>query len=114
MSEGTHIVRAYREHVVGELAVACGQAAEEIRNIESGLRYNKPIEIGSRGSPARHGNSSGEYRHIGRCLISGRRLPVASIADKLPSGLRAGFPSWTAFQSQFAVLLVSQTPFLGL
>lgn len=48
MSEGTHIVRAYREHVgywVGELAVACGQAAEEILNIESGLRYNRPIEI---------------------------------------------------------------------
>lgn len=38
MSQGTHIVRAYREHVVGELAVACGQAAEEILNIESGLR----------------------------------------------------------------------------
>lgn len=35
MSEGTHIGRAYREHVVGELAVACRQAAEEILNIES-------------------------------------------------------------------------------
>ncbi|TIL82283.1 MAG: helix-turn-helix transcriptional regulator [Mesorhizobium sp.] len=44
MLEGTHIVRAYREHLgysVEDLAVACGLAAEEILNIESGLRYNK-------------------------------------------------------------------------
>jgi transcriptional regulator with XRE-family HTH domain len=44
MSEGTHIVRAYREHLgysIEDLAVACGLAAEEIENIESGLRYNK-------------------------------------------------------------------------
>ncbi|MUT22886.1 MULTISPECIES: helix-turn-helix transcriptional regulator [Mesorhizobium] len=44
MLEGTHIIRAYREHLgysVDDLAVACGLAAEEILNIESGLRYNK-------------------------------------------------------------------------
>ncbi|MER9631013.1 helix-turn-helix transcriptional regulator [Mesorhizobium sp. M0296] len=44
MSEGTHIVRAYREHLgysIEDLAVACGLAAEEIQNIESGLRCNK-------------------------------------------------------------------------
>jgi DNA-binding XRE family transcriptional regulator len=44
MSEGTHIIRAYREYLgysIDELAVACGLAAEEIQNIESGLRYNK-------------------------------------------------------------------------
>lgn len=43
-SEGTHIIRAYREHLgysIEELAIACGLAAEEIENIESGLRYNK-------------------------------------------------------------------------
>ncbi|MGX9148194.1 helix-turn-helix domain-containing protein [Mesorhizobium sp. 128a] len=43
-SEGTHIIRAYREHLgysIEDLAVACGLAAEEIQNIESGLRYNK-------------------------------------------------------------------------
>lgn len=44
ISEGTHIIRAYREHLgysIDELAVACGLAAKEIKNIESGLRYNK-------------------------------------------------------------------------
>jgi transcriptional regulator with XRE-family HTH domain len=44
ISEGTHIIRAYREHLgysIEELAIACGLAAEEIENIESGLRYNK-------------------------------------------------------------------------
>ncbi|MGX7877254.1 XRE family transcriptional regulator [Mesorhizobium sp. ORM6] len=44
MSAGTHIIRAYREHLgysVEDLAVACGLAAEEILNIEAGLRYNK-------------------------------------------------------------------------
>ncbi|PBB29309.1 MULTISPECIES: helix-turn-helix transcriptional regulator [Mesorhizobium] len=44
MLGGTHIIRAYREHLgysVDDLAVACGLAAEEILNIESGLRYNK-------------------------------------------------------------------------
>ena len=44
MSDGKHIIRAYREHLgysIDELAVACGLAAEEIKNIESGLRYNK-------------------------------------------------------------------------
>jgi transcriptional regulator with XRE-family HTH domain len=44
ISEGTHIIRAYREHLgysIEELAIACGLAAEEIENIESGQRYNK-------------------------------------------------------------------------
>jgi transcriptional regulator with XRE-family HTH domain len=44
ISNGTHIVRAFREHLgysIEDLAVACGLAAEEIENIESGLRYNK-------------------------------------------------------------------------
>ncbi|EHH06338.1 hypothetical protein MEA186_28897 [Mesorhizobium amorphae CCNWGS0123] len=44
ISEGTHVIRAYREHLgytIEDLAVACGLAAEEIQNIESGLRYNK-------------------------------------------------------------------------
>ncbi|MER9240948.1 helix-turn-helix transcriptional regulator [Mesorhizobium sp. M0633] len=44
MSEGTHIIRACREHLgysIEDLAVACGLAAEEIQNIESSLRYNK-------------------------------------------------------------------------
>ncbi|NGO52082.1 helix-turn-helix domain-containing protein [Allomesorhizobium camelthorni] len=44
ISEGTHIIRAYREHLgysIEELAIACGLAAEEIENIESGLRYHK-------------------------------------------------------------------------
>lgn len=44
VSEGTHIIRAYREHLgysIDDLAVACGLEAEEIQNIESGLRYNK-------------------------------------------------------------------------
>ncbi|ESZ38797.1 DNA-binding protein [Mesorhizobium sp. L2C054A000] len=44
MSQGTHIVRAYREHLgysIDDLAVACGLAAEEIQNIERGLRYSK-------------------------------------------------------------------------
>ncbi|PZV34902.1 DNA-binding protein [Mesorhizobium kowhaii] len=44
MSGGTHIIRAYREHLgysIEDLAVACGLSAEEIQNIESGLRYNK-------------------------------------------------------------------------
>jgi DNA-binding XRE family transcriptional regulator len=44
ISEGTHIIRAYREHLgysIEKLAIACGLAAEEIENIESGLRYNK-------------------------------------------------------------------------
>ena len=44
MSDGKHIIRAYREHLgysIDELAVACGLAAEEIKNIESGLMYNK-------------------------------------------------------------------------
>ncbi len=44
ISNGTHIIRAYREHLgysIEDLAVACGLAAEEIENIESGLRYNK-------------------------------------------------------------------------
>ncbi|MER8841855.1 helix-turn-helix domain-containing protein [Mesorhizobium sp. M0913] len=44
MSEGTDIIRAYREHLgysIEDLAVACGLAAEEIQNIESGLSYNK-------------------------------------------------------------------------
>ncbi|MER8753134.1 XRE family transcriptional regulator [Mesorhizobium sp. M1050] len=44
MSQGTHIVRAYREHLgysIEDLTVASGLAAEEIQNIERGLRYNK-------------------------------------------------------------------------
>jgi transcriptional regulator with XRE-family HTH domain len=44
ISEGTHIIRAYREHLgysIEDLAIACGLAAEEIENIESGKRYNK-------------------------------------------------------------------------
>lgn len=44
ISEGTPIIRAYREYLgysIGDLAVACGLAAEEIQNIESGRRYNK-------------------------------------------------------------------------
>jgi transcriptional regulator with XRE-family HTH domain len=44
ISEGKQIIRAYREHLgysVEDLAVACGLAAEEIENIESGLKYNK-------------------------------------------------------------------------
>jgi hypothetical protein len=44
ISKGTHIIRAYREHLgysIEDLAIACGLAAEEIENIESGLRYNK-------------------------------------------------------------------------
>ncbi|RRI01503.1 XRE family transcriptional regulator [Mesorhizobium tamadayense] len=44
MSQGSHIIRAYREHLgysIEDLAVASGLAAEEIQNIESGLRYNK-------------------------------------------------------------------------
>jgi transcriptional regulator with XRE-family HTH domain len=42
--KGRNIIRAYREHLgysIEELAIACGLAAEEIENIESGLRYNK-------------------------------------------------------------------------
>jgi hypothetical protein len=37
ISNGTHIIRAYREHLgysIEDLAVACGLAAEEIENIE--------------------------------------------------------------------------------
>jgi transcriptional regulator with XRE-family HTH domain len=44
ISNGTHIIRAYREHLgysTEYLAVACGLTADEIENIESGLRYNK-------------------------------------------------------------------------
>ncbi|WP_407046055.1 MULTISPECIES: helix-turn-helix domain-containing protein [Mesorhizobium] len=44
MSEGTHIIRAFREHLgysIEDLAVTSGLSAEEIQNIESGLRYNK-------------------------------------------------------------------------
>ena len=44
ISEGKHIIRAFREHVgysIDELAVASGLAADEIKNIEAGLRYNK-------------------------------------------------------------------------
>ncbi|RUU14511.1 XRE family transcriptional regulator [Mesorhizobium sp. USDA-HM6] len=44
MSEGTHVIRAFREHLgysIEDLAVTSGLAAEEIQNIESGLRYNK-------------------------------------------------------------------------
>lgn len=44
ISEGTPIIRAYREYLgysIEDLAVACGLAAEEIQNIESGRRYNK-------------------------------------------------------------------------
>lgn len=43
-TNGTHIIRAHREHLgysIEDLAVACGLAIEEIENIESGLRYNK-------------------------------------------------------------------------
>lgn len=48
ISEGTHIIRAYREHLgysIEDLAVACGLAAEEIEIIESGLRYNKGYRV---------------------------------------------------------------------
>jgi len=44
ISAGTHIIRAYREHLgysIEDLAVVSGLAAEEIENIESGSRYNK-------------------------------------------------------------------------
>ncbi|KUM27025.1 DNA-binding protein [Mesorhizobium loti] len=44
MSEGVHIIRAYREHLgysIQDVAVTSGLAVEEIQNIESGLRYNK-------------------------------------------------------------------------
>jgi transcriptional regulator with XRE-family HTH domain len=44
ISEGTHIIRAYREHLgysIEELAIACGLAVAEIENTESGLRYYK-------------------------------------------------------------------------
>ncbi|MCT7377206.1 helix-turn-helix domain-containing protein [Chelativorans salis] len=44
MSEGKHIIRAYREFLgysVEELAVACGLSIEEIDNIEAGRRYDK-------------------------------------------------------------------------
>ncbi|MBA1143109.1 MULTISPECIES: helix-turn-helix domain-containing protein [Mesorhizobium] len=44
VSEGTHIIRAYREHLgysIEDLAVTSGLAAEEIQNMESGMRYNK-------------------------------------------------------------------------
>ncbi|ESX64802.1 DNA-binding protein [Mesorhizobium sp. LSHC420B00] len=44
MSQGTHIIRAYREHLgysIEDVAVACGLAAQEIQNIERGLKYNK-------------------------------------------------------------------------
>lgn len=44
MSEGVHVIRAYREHLgysIEDVAVTSGLATEEIQNIESGLRYNK-------------------------------------------------------------------------
>lgn len=51
ISEGTHIIRAYREHLgysIQDLAVACGLAAEEIENC---------------------GNIRDRVGHLGRCLI---------------------------------------------
>ncbi|CDX53790.1 conserved hypothetical protein [Mesorhizobium plurifarium] len=44
MSEGVHIIRAYREYLgysIEDVAVTSGLATEEIQKIESGLRYNK-------------------------------------------------------------------------
>lgn len=81
MSEGGRYRSCSREHVgylVGELAVACGQAAEEILNIEPDLRYNRPIEVGSRGRLPATGISQASWDILGaECILGdliGRRI----------------------------------------